>query len=258
MKGSPISPTRCTFPLPKFDFSPKCTPPRTISYVDGNINCQQFLPILPLKDTVPRITSETLVQILEGDYDDYYDNLFILDCRYEYEFNGGHIKGALHIDSPDEFQKMFFDSIIPNSLIIFHCEFSQNRGPQMASFFREMDRNLNKMEYPNLFYPNVYILDGGYKNFYAKHTEYCEGGYTRMLDHSHRENGDLVSATTHYRKNIEKIEDKNRKALGCVPNSKTTSSIFQSPISSEYTNNSSPVVSKRLNFLMSPTLPKEM
>ena len=37
-------------------------------------------------------------------------------------------------------------------------------GDFRALHMREKDRALN--EYPNLFYPNIYILDGGYKQFY--------------------------------------------------------------------------------------------
>ena len=49
-------------------------------------------------------------------------------------------------------------------VIIFHCEFSSKRGPRMCRFVRERDRAMN--EYPKLYYPELYILKGGYKDFF--------------------------------------------------------------------------------------------
>ena len=63
--------------------------------------------------------------------------------------------------------------------VVFHCEFSSKRGPSMCSRLREMDRKFN--EYPLLFYPEVYLLEGGYKEFYGKFPEACEpNGYVPM------------------------------------------------------------------------------
>lgn len=33
-----------------------------------------------------------LSKVLDGDYGDMVDEAIIVDCRYPYEFNGGHIK----------------------------------------------------------------------------------------------------------------------------------------------------------------------
>jgi M-phase inducer tyrosine phosphatase len=90
----------------------------------------------------------------------------------------------------------FFKDPIPNAVIVFHCEFSHNRGPQLAGLFREIDRNMNRLCYPTLFYPHVYVLDGGYRQFFANFPALCHGGYTPMLDEFHRSNGDLTKATT--------------------------------------------------------------
>ena len=53
-------------------------------------------------------------------------------------------------------------------VLIFHCEFSSERGPKMYRFLREQDRELNKDSYPKLNYPEVYVMEGGYKAFYEK------------------------------------------------------------------------------------------
>ena len=47
------------------------------------------------------------------------------------------------------------------SIIIFHCEFSSERGPQMSKYLRKIDRGDNL--YPKLKYPELYLLEGGYK-----------------------------------------------------------------------------------------------
>ena len=78
----PISPTRCTIPIPQLDGSPGMTPPRQSA--NATPKKQNFIPTLPLNGTVPRISADTLADLLLGDYDDDYDSLFIIDCRYDY------------------------------------------------------------------------------------------------------------------------------------------------------------------------------
>jgi rhodanese-related sulfurtransferase len=51
-------------------------------------------------------------------------------------------------------------------IVIFHCEFSSERGPSLLRFLRNKDRALNEDVYPNLHYPELYLLEGGYKSFY--------------------------------------------------------------------------------------------
>ncbi len=55
----------------------------------------------------------------------------------------------------------------PYPIIIFHCEFSQKRGPRALRALRDMDRKFNAHRWPNLFYNEIYVLEGGYKNFYS-------------------------------------------------------------------------------------------
>lgn len=64
------------------------------------------------------------------------DEYLILDCRYPYEYEGGHIRGAQNVWNRDTLQNQFFttpeytaDS--KRRIIIFHCEFSSKRGPDM-------------------------------------------------------------------------------------------------------------------------------
>ena len=245
---SPIKSSVCVnMPVPQLDFSPT-------KESDQEIDPTR-IPTLPLNGSIPRITGKTLCNMLDGVYDECFDSLFIIDCRYNYEYQGGHIKGAQNINSPEKLESLFFSKIVPRATFVFHCEFSHNRGPQMAGIFRSIDREKNKERYPELFYPNVYILDGGYKEFYAEHKEFCEGGYTPMLDESHNINGDLVRSTTQFRENVEKLNNKRREALKLMTNSTSKLSQFQSPMVT-FASSNSPMTTKMLNFLSSPIFNK--
>lgn len=174
------------------------------------------------------------MDVLEGKYNSQIDEYIIVDSRYPYEFQGGHIANALNIYTKKNlFIEMFINRFnlhslchnhgvnhhhkLPTSLsssdllnhhhsyhnalsrhqplsrsnsrsttvslnkidaqaaykkrtiIIFHCEFSSERGPSMMKFLRNQDRSLNEHAYPNLFYPELYLLEGGYKAFFEKY-----------------------------------------------------------------------------------------
>jgi M-phase inducer phosphatase 2 len=51
---------------------------------------------------------------------------------------------------------------------------------------REQDRQLNQDAYPSLHYPEVYLLEGGYKNFFEQYSDLCVPiAYTEMLHPEH-------------------------------------------------------------------------
>ena len=41
---------------------------------------------------------------------------------------------------------------------------------------------LNYLYYPELFFPDIYLLEKGYSNFHSVFPEKCTGGYIRMDD----------------------------------------------------------------------------
>ena len=58
-------------------------------------------------------------------------NILIVDCRFKYEYEGGHIKDAININCKSDLEKSFFGSkstteslMKQKTIIIFHCEFS--------------------------------------------------------------------------------------------------------------------------------------
>ena len=67
----------------------------------------------------------------------------IIDCRFDYEFSGGHILGALNFSEVKDMLDYFFKNketieklMLDKCIIIFHCEFSQLRGPSMYRALR--------------------------------------------------------------------------------------------------------------------------
>ncbi|EFA82621.1 tyrosine phosphatase [Heterostelium album PN500] len=139
------------------------------------------LPLCNGKPGYNNITPETLAKLME----DVKNNITVVDCRYTYEYNGGHIKNAINIPphhSSVSLQKNFFDKPPANNkrIIIFHCEFSSKRAPDCYSLFRDIDRKSNC--YPNVHYPEIYLLNGGYKKFFETFPEKCTKDYIKMDD----------------------------------------------------------------------------
>lgn len=138
------------------------------------------LPALPhffqegQPDSIPRITKETLLGVLDGSYDGSFDQRMIIDCRFEYEFEGGHIDGAVNYNDKELLTSQLFEQSLPGkTLLIFHCEYSAHRAPIMARHVRKQDRSTNIDQYPKLSYPEVYILEGGYSQFFSQHPIRC-------------------------------------------------------------------------------------
>lgn len=133
------------------------------------------------------ITPETMVAAINGQFNHLVERLIVIDCRYPYEFEGGHIKGALNLHQEDQVEEFLMKRpILPSSedkrvVLVFHCEFSSERGPRMGRFVRERDRALN--EYPSLHYPELYILKGGYKEFFPVYQMQCEPQSYRPMHH---------------------------------------------------------------------------
>ncbi|XP_023655703.1 M-phase inducer phosphatase 2 [Paramormyrops kingsleyae] len=133
------------------------------------------------------ITVEMMATALDGQFDHVVERLIVIDCRYPYEFEGGHIKGAINLHQEEELDEFFLKQPITPScldkrvLLIFHCEFSSERGPRMCRYLRERDRLLNP--YPSLHYPELYVLKGGYKEFYKEFQAQCEPQAYRPMIH---------------------------------------------------------------------------
>jgi len=96
-----------------------------------------FLPLLPFDSDTQIIhnviSTHTMADFLRsgGVVSGVQTSFIIVDCRFPFEFQGGHIKGALNICSPEDLRpKFFYDASIINAhltsrtILIFHCEHS--------------------------------------------------------------------------------------------------------------------------------------
>lgn len=136
------------------------------------------LPILGCgkSDSIKRISAETVSNLVNLKINRKF---LLVDARFDYEYIGGHIDGAINVRSEHVLLNLIKKDK-PN-ILIFYCEFSSERGPSLARRFRNLDRNIN--EYPYLLFPEIYILKGGYKEFYEGFKEQCvPNNYIQMDD----------------------------------------------------------------------------
>lgn len=156
-------------------------------------------------DRFKRIDGATLIRLINGEYKDVIESFTIVDCRYPYEYQGGHIINSLNIHTEGDLVKLFLNkqnqcesdassnTIVDQTqtksnrhIIIFHCEFSSERGPRLMRLLREKDRQVN--QYPELNHPEIYLLEGGYSQFYKLYKEYCvPQSYRPMRSKNHKD-----------------------------------------------------------------------
>jgi len=96
--------------------------------------------------------SSQLDGLIEGKYKDKVKRYHILDCRFDYEFEGGHIAGAVNVKSMDCLDELLLSASqgvhsngdalpVPSRsgelgdgeqvVLVFHCEFSAKRAPTL-------------------------------------------------------------------------------------------------------------------------------
>ncbi|KZS98926.1 hypothetical protein SISNIDRAFT_403190 [Sistotremastrum niveocremeum HHB9708] len=173
--------------------SPKVGLPPFGSEAQGKI-----LPCFAVKDDgLMRITGETLNDLIDGRFNSQIADYKVIDCRFDYEYAGGHIPGAINVSSTAAIDELLLSRNLPEpsssgdgkpgkTVLVFHCEFSVMRAPTIAKHLRSSDRNLNNHIYPRVHYPEVYILAGGYSQYFQEQGHRCEPrSYVCMDDPSH-------------------------------------------------------------------------
>lgn len=144
----------------------------------------EYLPLVCKEDNgCSYISCETMMKLLDGTLFDenseksFFDYFVIIDCRYDYEYLGGHINGAINVSDKLLIELLFKANMnlrnISSQRIgwIFHCEYSKHRGPQTCKYFRKLDREINEYRYPFISYPHTYVLHGGFKKFWFKYKD---------------------------------------------------------------------------------------
>lgn len=186
----------------------KMTSPRSIQAFVGEMESphqftsNEHLPSTCIKtftvaqDNLPRIDEHEMQKILKGEYSSQFDEFVIIDCRFPYEYEGGHISQAINVSLQQSLEEKFLDGKSIQSscrkLLIFHCEYSLLRGPTLATHLRKVDRHMNAHRYPYLHYPDIVILERGYKGFFDKFKHFCEPqAYVAMKDNNHKRTCDI-------------------------------------------------------------------
>ncbi|KAL7722630.1 protein-tyrosine-phosphatase [Entamoeba marina] len=108
--------------------------------------------------------------------------LVLVDCRYPYEYEAGHIDGSINIwNEVDLFKRFPVSTVskISKEVLVFYCEYSRTRGPALARKLRCQDM---KFSNDTLFYNNIYVIEGGYEVISNSLKELCVGIYVRMDD----------------------------------------------------------------------------
>lgn len=87
------------------------------------------------------ISSETMARLIRGEYKDSVGSFKIIDCRYPYEYDGGHIRGATNLYTHEQILEELVNSKTESPtvqadgpkrhILVFHCEFSSERGPKL-------------------------------------------------------------------------------------------------------------------------------
>ncbi|KAF9533474.1 hypothetical protein CPB83DRAFT_889977 [Crepidotus variabilis] len=150
------------------------------------------------EDGLMRVKPDTVNELLDGRYDNQIVAYQIIDCRFDYEYNGGHIPGAVNINSTSGVEQLLLGSSLAKprpsvsgdsakkTILIFHCEFSAKRAPTFAKHLRAKDRAANHHAYPKIHYPEVYILEGGYCQYFKESGSRCDPpAYVQMDDPNH-------------------------------------------------------------------------
>lgn len=86
------------------------------------------------------ISVHTMAKLIDGEYSESVASFKVIDCRYPYEFDGGHIRGAQNLYTQEQILTELVNSKTDapkvadepkRNIIVFHCEFSSERGPKL-------------------------------------------------------------------------------------------------------------------------------
>lgn len=82
-------------------------------------------------------------ELLDGKYDSQLYTFHIIDCRFDYEYDGGHIPGAINMNTTAGVEEFLLGPGMqkprPSTsgdgskkiVLVFHCEFSCKRAPTL-------------------------------------------------------------------------------------------------------------------------------
>lgn len=104
----------------------------------GDFTREHVLPLIEGKhNDLKSISADTMKRLLDGEFDELVSSFKVIDCRYPYEFQGGHIAGAVNLYTHDQILEELMKNPSENNdndkrdILVFHCEFSSERGPKL-------------------------------------------------------------------------------------------------------------------------------
>lgn len=155
---------------------------------------------------IPMIDSNAVKKLLLEDE----NGVVLIDCRYFYEYRNGRISSSHNVVFPDDCQRGFIiarDKLLNCSnhrnsekrdlVYVFYDDGEANamamhhRATQLFRHIRNLDRLDNMRTYPNLCFPNMFVLKGGFKAFIESsrdreweddHRIFYEGSFVSMDD----------------------------------------------------------------------------
>lgn len=129
------------------------------------------IPVQYLHHSFPYIYPETVIKLMRNQIKlqncPEGAKIIFVDCRFSYEYNAGHINTAYNLLTFDDLISLFNSERGNNVILIFHCELTIDRSVKWAYIFRNYDRYCSGLPFPQLAYPNIYLLKGGFRDFYA-------------------------------------------------------------------------------------------
>ena len=115
--------------------------PNALDFSNSFLFPQYHLPTVEVPQTdstaFRSISADTLSGLLDLPEAEFHERYILIDCRYPYEYNGGHIKYAINFHESRRIHELFYPDDddehikISKRIPIFYCEFSQVRGPNM-------------------------------------------------------------------------------------------------------------------------------
>lgn len=102
----------------------------------------KVLPCHSVKeDGLMRVTPTTVNRLLAGEFNSDIVEYRVIDCRFEYEYAGGHIPGAINLNTTAAVEELLLSRSMPSpstsadttkkTVLVFHCEFSAKRAPTL-------------------------------------------------------------------------------------------------------------------------------
>ncbi|KAJ2917245.1 hypothetical protein MD484_g3201, partial [Candolleomyces efflorescens] len=132
------------------------------------------------EDGLMRIKPETLNNLLDGRFEHAIHDFHIIDCRFDYEYKGGHIGGAVNINTTAGVEEL----LLGKSLTKPRPSVSGDSMKKTVLIFHY--RAMNNHNYPKIHYPEVYVLEGGYCHYFKVSSNRCDPpAYVTMDDPNH-------------------------------------------------------------------------